>query len=215
MHRLAVRFIAPLLVLASLGSPALAQRSRASEGGMYSGNLYLFNRDVPIPAALPFQQSVVGIGYELDGRFGAGSRWGWGLTGYYGFGSWKEETSSGGASSSDELSLSHYGFRFGFDYTFDCCDDGFYCGPGFDFSSTKLTEKSTGSSDNELKPIYLYGLDARAGGAIPMGGRLRLFGETSEFMGYASYDETRAGIEEKLNGWYRNTTWRGGLKIRY
>ncbi len=210
---LAVVVLAPLL-LASLAPVATA----GSKNGQpdLSGGLYLFSRNVPVAGSTSgtFNAGILGLGYQMNGRLGSTTPWGWSVNAGYGLGD-EKATFTSVTSSTNEVSLSHWDVRLGLDYYRDCCEDDFYCGPGLTYMSTTPTFKSTGNPDDKLKPTHLYGFDARLGGSIPLAGNMRLYGETSSFLGYGSYDETRGAEELKTTGWYTLETWRGGFRYKY
>ena len=215
--------VRPIVVLAVLAGLTLGATSSLAADGMSSGkpangmalSLFLYGRDVPLPVLTPLQQAVVGVGAGLSGKMGSSAHWAWNLSGGFGVGSVKGETSSGGVTTTDELSLSEWEARLGMDYWTDCCDEYFYCGPGLIYMSNKLTEKSTGSPDIEFDPIKVFGIDPHAGGAVKCGSSASIFGDMDVALGYASYKQTTAGVEDKLTGWFHSVGWHGGVRIGF
>lgn len=199
--------ILALTACAAIASSAIAKEGGASESSRLAGGVYVFTRDVPLPILTPLKQGVVGLGYEMNGRWGSSPHWGWNASFGYGVGSWKEE--SGGTE--DKLSLSHWEARVGMDWWDDCCDQEFYCGPGLIYMSSKLKEESTGNPDVELDPIKTIGLDARAGGQFHLGTNARMFGSMDAVLGSASYDENGT----KVSGWVNSFGWRGGVRFNF
>lgn len=213
---MSMKSFAPLAALASIAlCAALAFAAEGKAGNSWGGQFYLFTREVPLPVALPIKQGVVGLGYTMNGKLGASPHWDWNAGFGYGIGNFKSESITGGVSSTSEISLTSWEARLGFDYWSDCCDEDWYCGPGFIYQSTELTSKNTGSPDQKYKPVKVIGIDPHMGGVIRISPNAGLFGAMDMVLGYMSYDETRTGTEDKLNGWVNSVGWRGGLRLKY
>jgi hypothetical protein len=206
--------VTALAAIACLATAAQAMEHASMPN--WGGSIYFFGHNAPVsggtaPAAL----GIIGLGYEMTGRLGAG-HWGWAVGGGYGIGGFKDKVTGSTTTSTDEISLTHYEIRLGFDYWDDCCDEDWYCGPGFVYESTTLTIKQTGFPDDKLKPYSVYGFDPRAGGAIKLGSsNMRLFGQMSMLLGYGSYKQTGTLAELKQTGWFVEPSWRGGLRFVY
>jgi hypothetical protein len=215
-----LRRMIPIFALAALAfsaSFALAGGGSSGSGAPngWAGNIYIVSRDAPLPTSSLIKGGIVGLGYEMTGKWMSSPHWGWAASFDYGIGDLKETNTSGGISSTSELSLSSWSARFGWDYWDECCDEDWYCGPGFMYMSTSATDKSTGSPDQKINPLNVYGLDSRAGGAVKLFNNTRLFGSWDMLVGYGSYDQTQSGTETKLNGWFTATSMRGGLRWMY
>jgi hypothetical protein len=202
-----------LLVLGSFASPTIAAES--SGGPVLGGSFYVFTRDVPIPFLAPIKQGVVGLGYQMTGKWGTSPHWGWTAGLEYGVGDFKIKQTGGGPSNVDEQTLTNWLVRGGFDYWSECCGLDWYCGPGVSYQSTKMTLKSSGSPDDELEPMKLYALDVHAGAIHDLSGRMKAFGEMGTALGVGSWEQTETGVTTKLNGWFNTMTWRGGLRYAY
>jgi hypothetical protein len=185
-----------------------------NERPLWSHSFYAFNRNVPLPSFNFSPVGVIGVGYELRHRLATGSRWSWSASGEYGLGGIKDQLTSAGTTSTQELSVTNWSARLGMDYWHDENDD-YFSGPGIRYVSTTTTFKSSGGPDDKLKPFGLIGADVRVGGSVPLSGGVKLFGQASEFMGYGSYDETKSGDEQKFTGWFAMHTWSGGLRVKF
>lgn len=208
--------MAAILLIAGVASAKSGMGGMNSGGGGpttgLSGGIFIFDRDTPIPSSISTKAGVVGLGYEMTGKWGTSPHWGWDASFGYGIGDLKIETSSATASTSDELSLSHWEVRVGWDYWSDCCDQDWYCGPGFIYTSTSGTEKRTATADLDLDPVKVIGFEPRVGGQMKVGNNMKVFGQLSQLVGHQSYDQTIAGEEDKITGWVTSTAWRGGVR---
>lgn len=208
------RALLPLLVLTllSLSVAALAENGNG-RAATFNGGLYLFGRTVP---TVVDDAGVVGLGYEMNIPIGQGN---WGLTGDfgYGIGNIKETQTGPGGTFEDELEVTHWAVRVGFDHWEDCCDKIWYGGPAFTYMSSKGTIKSTGSPDFELEPYTIIGLDTRIGGSIKLSPKLNLYGQTNFTIGRASWEQadTVSGDTFKEEKWVTMPGWRGGLRLNY
>lgn len=208
--------LAAILLIAGVASAKGEMGGGGGAANGFAGGIFIFDRDTPqLGVSFPAKMGIVGLGYEMTGKLGASPHWGWNASFGYGIGDLKEETSSAGTSSTDELSATHWEVRAGFDYWSDCCDQDWYCGPGFVYTSTKVTAKTTGSPDFDYEPVKVIGFEPRVGGQMKLGTNMRLFGTLSQLVGYASYDQTVSGVEDKVNGWFTSTSWHGGLRLMY
>jgi hypothetical protein len=213
---MSMKSYAPLAALASIAlCAALAFAADGKPANGMSGQFYLFTREVPLPVALPLKQAVVGVGFTLNGKLGSSPHWDWNAGFDYGIGDFKGETTTGGVTNTSELSLTSWSARLGFDYWSDCCDEDWYCGPGFMYQSTVLTSKNTGSPDDKFDPIKVIGFDPHMGGSIRISPNAGLFGGMDMLLGYSSYDQTRSGTEDKFTGWVNSVGWRGGMRIKF
>jgi hypothetical protein len=51
---------------------------------------------------------------------------------------------------------------------------------------------------------------------MKIGSNTRVFGDLSQLIGYANYDQTITGAgERKITGWYTSTSWHGGVRWMY
>ena len=213
---MSVRSFVPFAALASIAlCAAFAFAADGKPANSWAGEFYLFTRDVPLPVLTPLKQGIVGVGYSMNGRLGGSPHWDWNASVDYGIGSMKSEATTGGVTTTDELALTSWAVRLGFDYWVDCCDEDWYCGPGFMYLSSSLTEKSTGNPDNKFDPFKIIGIDPHMGGAIRLSPNASLFGGIDMLLGYGTYDQTTAGTEDKLTGWFNSVGWRGGLRLKY
>jgi hypothetical protein len=206
--------VAALAAIACFATAAHAMRDESSKGAPRFGlSAYLFGHNAPVlGGTAPVTLGLIGLGLELNGGLGQG-HWGWAAGGGYGVGGFQDKVTGPSLSSTDEIDLTHYEIRVGFDYWDDCCDEYWYCGPGFVYESTTLTIKSTGQPEDKFKPYSVYGIDPRAGGAIKLGATMQLYAEMSMLIGYGSTKETNpSGAEFKQTGWFTQPGWRGGLR---
>ena len=215
MRRILLTAVA-LAALALSASAALAGDGAGMPG--WGGSVYLFGQNAPFTTtgAFPTNIGIVGLGYEMTGRLGGG-HWGWAGAFGYGMGSIKDEVTSGGPTTTSEISATHYEVRLGMDYWDECCDEYWFCGPGLVYQSTKVTLKQTAAADQVSDPYKVFGIDPRAGGALKLGsGGMRLWGSMSMLLGRASFKDTSTpGTELKQSGWIVQPGWRGGLRFQY
>ncbi|MBI1797966.1 MAG: hypothetical protein HYR74_13070 [Candidatus Eisenbacteria bacterium] len=203
-----------IAAVALTANVALAKDQGTGAAPVWAGSVYAFSHEAPTTNFA--SQAVIGLGYEMVGAMSKGSHWGWAIGGGYGIGGLKDESTSGSFSTTAQSTLTFYELRLGFDYYDDCCDEDWYCGPGFFYSSTNQTFKQTGNPDVKFDPVREYGFDPRIGGSMKLSDSLRLFGSTSMRIGYSSWDDKLTpGSESKLTGWRFDPTWRGGLSIKY
>jgi hypothetical protein len=180
----------------------------------FDGGIFLYQREAPSPPD-GGKNGIVGLGYEMTGRWAGSPHWRWNASFGYGLGDWKAEATTGGVSSTQEFSYTSWEVRLGWDYWSDCCDQQWYCGPGFAYMSTKATEKETGAADFDIEPMKVYGFEPRVGGQMKVGTKMSVFGGTSMLIGYGSYDQTVGGDELKVTGWFTALSWRTGLRWTY
>lgn len=214
------RWLVGLAVLAALvGATRSALAADGDSAPKWAGGIYLFTQDAPVPSVLTGGVSpstgIVGLGYEMNGRWGGSSHWGWNGSFGYGIGGIKDKQSDITGSSEDEITFTHWQVRLGMDYWNDCCDEEWYCGPGLIYMSTGGTLKSTGSPDFDLEPMKVIGLDSRVGGQMKMGARTRLFGGMSMMFGRSSWEQTESGTKFEENGWVTSYSYRGGIRWNY
>lgn len=214
------RILVGLVVFAAaLGAtPAAVAKEGGDASNRFAGGIYYFAVNTPVPSVLGgFSPSVgiVGLGYEMTGRWGSSPHWGWNGSFGYGVGGIQETQSDPTGSNIDELTFSHWEVRLGMDYWDDCGDQTWYCGPGLVYGSTGGTIKSTGSSDFDLDPIKTFGLDARAGGQLHLGPKAHLFGGMSILVGRSSWEQTESGTKFEENAWTTSYAYRGGIRWSY
>jgi hypothetical protein len=213
------RILVGLLVLSAM--LAAVRLAVAKEGddvsNHFAGGVYYFAANTPIPSVLALSPTagIVGLGYEMTGRWGGSPHWGWTGSFGYGIGGVKQKQSDPTGSNTDELTLTHWEVRLGMDYWDDCCDQTWYCGPGLVYMSTGGTIQSTGSTDFDVDPIKTFGLDARAGGQLHLGRKARLFGGMSILAGRSSWDQTESGTKFEENAWVTTYAYRGGIRWNY
>ncbi len=211
------RILIGLVVLAAvLGAVTAAVAKEGDDSSnRFAGGIYYFAADTPIPSALASVSptvGIIGLGYEMTGRWGGSPHWGWNGSFGYGIGGVKEKQSDPTGSITDELTFSHWEVRLGMDYWDDCCDQTWYCGPGLVYMSTGGTIQSTGSADFDLDPIKTFGLDARGGGQLHLGQKARLFGGMSILVGRSSWVQTESGTRFEENAWITAYAYRGGIR---
>jgi hypothetical protein len=212
MIRKAVLALSALALLA----PALAHAGDAKDRGV-SEKVYVFSRNVGIPDfELEVGMPIVGAGYRLNLPI-KGSKWDYSASFEYGVGSMKNEFTNSSSSGTNKTTATHYAVLVGMDYLSDCCDDdGFYCGPGLYYSSTTLKFESTGDPSLKYDPLTTIGLEAHMGGAIPLGPKVRLFGENSNIIGMDSWKpSSSATSHSKITAWATYMSWKGGLRVKW
>ena len=207
------------LSVAALLAPVLAHAGDAKDRGI-TENVYLYGQNAPLPLeGFNVGVGILGVGYRLNLPI-KGSHWGWTGAIEYGKGMNKDENTvkATGVTTTSELDATQLGILVGMNYFADCCDnDDWYCGPGLYYSNTEITTKLTGSPDRKLGGIKTYGLEAHVGGALPIGPKMRLFGESSSVLGMNSWDQDRSTspTKDKVSSWTTFQTWRGGLRIKW
>lgn len=211
------RWIVGLAVLAALGGASAALAADGDAAPRWAGGIYLFTQDAPVPAIVGIgaRTGIVGLGYEMNGRWGGSPHWGWNGSVGYGIGGFKEKQSDITGSNEDEITFTHWQVRLGMDYWSDCCDQDWYCGPGLVYWSTGGTIKSTGSPDFDLEATKVFGVDSRVGGQIKIGTRTRLFGGMSMMFGRSSWEQTESGTKFEENDWVTSYSMRSGIRFNY
>ena len=216
LRKCTVQFVVMLVVSAAV--------ARAGEGRetRWSGTASLFGGNSPVlnPVAGPTYgttaQDLVGARYQLNVPVGRGHHWTASPGVSYGYGHYKNASTSGTSSSKIETTASMYEAMLDILYYNDCCDDDdFYCGPGLFYSSTRLKQMATGLKDSTSDPFNTFGVQMTVGGGIPIGTKFELTGGLTERLGMTSYDEKSTGFEDKLSAITFSTQLSGGLRVRF
>jgi hypothetical protein len=212
MFRRAPWLLAALLIVGMLPSAAHAEGKETATAlrfMFYGGTTPLLGSSGASGAG------IIGGGAQLNFPFGKSHHWMIAPGGTYGLGHDSDTQISGGSTTKSSSNVHTYtGFLDALYYS-DCCDDDdWYCGPGFYYSSTSITDKFTGSSDVKINGIHSYGIQLTEGGGVPMGQKLVLFGGATERIGFTKFDDKTSLSEEKLSAITHSLQFEGGLKVK-
>jgi hypothetical protein len=213
MFRRAPWLLAAVLIAGMLPSAAHAERDegRATATAL---RLILFGGDTPLlGGSSGGSAAIVGGGAQLGFPFGKSRRWMIAPGGTYGLGHNSDKQTSGGSSTTFSSDIHTISAFLDWLYGSDCCDESWYCGPGFYYSSTSITDKVTGGSDVKFNGIHSYGIQLTEGGGVPIG-QMVLFGGATQRIGFTSFTDKGTITEEKLHSITHSIQFQGGLKVK-
>jgi hypothetical protein len=126
--------------------------------------------------------------------------------------------STGGHDFSDPLGntektrLSGWYIRGGADYHAAVGALDVYGGPSLFWSTSTLRFEHAGEEPERLEPATWFGVENRAGAALPLANRFGIYGEFSMLFGRARFADDEHGVGT-IQGWFGSSAFRGGLAI--
>ena len=199
MFRKVTLSILTVSLATAIAAPASAEAPKTGE------SLYLFGHDTSLLGEVPL--SILGVGYQLTLVPQGSQNSSWNLAFEYGQGKNKNTNVTTGNAS--ELVATSIGGVVGYDRYYD--GGNLQGGPVLYYENLAFTVKRTGDPDDKFKASTTLGFGGHFGGGFALAKNVRLFGDMRDVIGASTYDETKAGTEQKWSACRFITSYSGGV----
>ncbi len=205
MRRTIVPAVALLLALAP------AARAQAGDADGVAVGVHLLGGTTPYPGLYGgMSQAIIGPSLSVDLPIGDSHHWTCSPSVGYGRGHWVQ-TVSGSISDFEDYNVEVW--EGAVDFLHHPGTRGLSWGPGVFMNQAHFTHKLPGSSVRS-QPYDTFGLELRAGAALPLGGPVELTGDACARLGWSHYELTVGTVTSELSNYTFSQAVRLGARVR-